>query len=120
MRKRTCLHAWDRTDSTAYEDTTETVFQVSMTELSYGNNDGVAECSPKTDGTINKSGAYALYVGATNADRIKRQNGTARYYFHRSPNPSSAFSVRVSNTGGSLSYVYAYDSNGVVAGLCFT
>ncbi len=120
VRKRTYLHAWDRTDSTAYEDTVETVFQVSMTELGYGNNDGVAECSPKTDGTINKSGAYALYVGATNTDRIKRQNGTARYYFHRSPYPSSAVHVRGSLTDGSLSYFNASNTYGVVAGLCFT
>jgi hypothetical protein len=120
VRKRTCLHAWDRTDSTAYEDTVETVFQVSMTELGYGNNDGVAECSPKTDGTINKSGAYALYVGATNADRIKRQNGTAKYYFHRSPLPSRADRVRDSGTDGSLHNDYASYTNGVVAGLCFT
>ncbi len=120
VRKRTYLHAWDRTDSTAYEDTVETVFQVSMTELGYGNNDGVAECSPKNDGTINKTGAYALYVGATNADRIKRQGGTARYYFHRSPYPSSASIVRDSRTDGSLYNRSADNTDGVVAGLCFT
>ena len=120
VRKRTYLHAWDRTNSTAYEDTVETVFQVSMTELGYGNNDGVAECSPKTDGTINKTGAYALYVGATNADRIKRQGGTARYYFHRSPDPSVADCVRSSVSDGSLRDLHAYFTYGVVAGLCFT
>ena len=85
-----------------------------------GNNDGVAECSPKTDGTIHKSGPYALYVGATNADRIKRQSGTARAWFLRSPDPSSANGVRSVNSGGSLNYSIAYYPNGVVAGLCFT
>lgn len=118
VRKRTLLHSWDITEGgEKYEDSEESIFQLSMTELGYGNNDGVAECSPKADGTINKTGAYALYVGATNADRIKRQNGTARYYFHRSPYPSYASHVRSSNSDGALYDYGAYYTCGVVAGL---
>lgn len=120
VRKRTLLHSWDRTEGgEKYEDTVEDIFQLSMTELGYGNNDGVAECSPKADGTINRTGAYALYAGATNADRIKRQNGVARYWFHRSPSPSSASYVRFSHTDGALYYNFASSTYGVVAGLNF-
>lgn len=120
VRKRTLLHSWDRTEGgEKYEDSEESIFQLSMTELGYGNNDGVAECSPKADGTINKTGAYALYVGATNTDRIKRQNGVARYWFHRSPSPSNASNVRNSYTDGALNYNNASSTGGVVAGLNF-
>lgn len=120
VRKRTTLHAWDRTGATAYVDTEEAIFQLSMAEVGLGNNDGVAECSPKTDGTIHKSGPYALYVGATNADRIKRQSGTARAWFLRSPHLSNANYVRYVGTDGTLSSSYASLTIGVVAGLCFT
>lgn len=121
VRKRTTLHAWDRTGDTAYEDTEEAVFQLSRTEVGFGNNDGVAECSPETDGTIHRSGPYALYVGATNADRIKRQSGTARAWFLRSPYPSSANIVRYVNTDGTFGNGdLVSNTSGVVAGLCFT
>lgn len=117
VRKRTYLHVWDQNGET-YEDTDEEIFQLSMTELGYGNNNSVDEGSPKGDGNINKAGAYPLYDGATNADRIKRQNGTARYWFHRSPNPSYASIVRSSSTDGSLNSGGANYTNGAVLGLC--
>ncbi len=117
--KRTALHKWDTETGTAtgYEDTEEEIFQLSMTELGYGNNDGVHECGVYSDGTIRKDGAYALYDGAGNADKIKYQNGTARYYFHRSPSPWYAGNVRNSTPEGALVNYSAYNAYGVVAGL---
>ena len=120
-RKRTLLHPWDRTDGgVAYEDTEDLVWQPSMTELDYGNNNGVAECSPEADGTLRSSAAFALYQGASSADRIKRQNGTARYYFHRSPHPSSALNVRLTTPDGALDNSGANGASGGVAGLQIT
>lgn len=117
VRKRTYLHAWDQGDKT-YEDTEEEIFQLSMTEMGYGANSSVYECGVKADGTVNKEEAYPLYKGASNADRIKYQGTTARYWFLRSPHPSYASSVRLVDPSGALLYYFADNTNGVVAGLC--
>lgn len=116
--KRTLLHAWDHTGTETYIDAVMTLWQPSMTELGYGANSGVYETSPKADGTGAAETAYPLYVGATNADRIKYQGTTARYYFHRSPVPSVATDVRSSAPSGALrSNSGARNTNGAVSGL---
>lgn len=118
VRKRTLLHAWDRPDaSTTYEDTVERVFQLSMTEVGLGQNSSISECSAKADGTMHKTGPYAMYTDATKDDRIKRQGTTARYWFLRSPHPSGASDVRYCGPAGSLNRSNASSTNGVVAGL---
>ena len=89
-----------------------------MTEMGFGANTDVQEVGVKADGTIKRSGAYALYNGASNADRIKYQGTTARYYFLRSPAPSLASHVRCVIPSGTLSDYNAYGAYGVVAGLC--
>ena len=65
-------------DGYSYEDVIEKVFLPSMTELGYGENNSIKETAPKADGTLNKTGAWDAYVGASNADRIKTHSGTAR------------------------------------------
>ena len=117
VRKRTYLHAWDQ-DGLAYEDTEETIFQLSMTEVGFGANSNVYECGVKADGTVNKAEAYPLFKDASNADRIKYEGSTARYWFLRSPHPSGADYVRRVNTTGAWNDHYANRTNGVVAGLC--
>ncbi len=76
-------------DGSGYEDTEELIFEPSMTEL-----------------------------GASNDDRIRYHNGTARYYWLRSPNPSYANIERYVSPSGALNYNYAYYAFGVSAGLC--
>ena len=122
---RSCLaKVWKRTaksiaDGYSYEDTQELVWVPSMTEIFGSNNNSIVETSPKgIGGDPNWTGAYPLYDGATNADRIKYHSSTARYWFLRSPNPSNAFSVRHVNSGGSLSHSDANGACGAVAGLC--
>ena len=116
---------WKRTaksiaDGYGYDDTQELVWVPSMTEIFGSNNNSIVETSPKgSAGDPNWTGAYPLYVGATNADRIKYQSATARYWFLRSPHPSFASLVRYVNTDGSLysgSGGAAY-AGGAVAGL---
>lgn len=120
VRKRTLLHAWDRADGgETFEDTAEEIFQLSMTELGFGNNDGVAECSPDASGVIAKPGPYALFDGVTAEDRIKRQNGVAQYWFFRSPYPSVCNVVRSVTPTGALSDGRANYAFGVVGGLNF-
>lgn len=115
VRKRTikCI-----ADGYGYEDTIETVFEPSMTELGYGKNNSISETAANADGTLKTEAAWDLYVGASNADRIMLHNGTARYYWHRSPYPSLAFDVRHSNPDGSLVSSGASNTVGVSGGLC--
>ncbi len=112
--KRTALGMFE---GNGYEDTEEYVWQPSMTEVGFGNNNNVVETSPLADGTTGKITPYAFYVGATNKDRIKFHNGTARYWWLRSPYPSY-YAERGVAPGGALNYNGPHYSNGVVAGLC--
>lgn len=121
---RACLaKVWKRTaksiaDGYGYEDTQELVWSPSMTEMGFGNNNSVVETSPKGNGgDPNYTGAYPLYDGATNADRIKYQGSTVRYYFMRSPIPSSAGCVRSVGADGSLNNHVASNTGGAVAGV---
>jgi len=106
-------------DGYGYEDTQELIWVPSMTEIFGSNNNSVVETSPKSiGGDPNYTGAYPLYVGAENADRIKYLGTTARYWFLRSPSPSYAVYVRGVRPDGSLGSIGgAYDSYGAVAGL---
>ena len=62
-----------------------------------------------------KTVPLAFYDGATNADRIKTLNSTARAWFLRGALPSYASVVRLVRTGGSLNYYDAYNAVGLVA-----
>lgn len=105
-------------DGYGYEDTQELIWVPSVTEIFGSNNNSVVETSPKgVGGDPNWTGAYPLYDGAANADRIKYQGTTARYWFLRSPHPSSASNVRSVYTDGSLGGNLAYGTHGAVAGL---
>lgn len=80
-------------------------FLASRDELGFGT-EGVAEGS-----------VWALYDGATNADRIKYDisaASTARYWWMRSPDPGSAIDVRRVYTVGSLNYLHANNGIGAV------
>ena len=114
VRKRTALCI---ADGYGYEDTVETIWQPSMAEMNFGQNNGVTETSPKADGTLNKTTPLDFYVGAGNTDRIKVHNGTARYWWLRSPHPSFASSERYVYPDGALNDHNAYYAHGVVAGL---
>ena len=61
---------------------------------------------------------YPLYVGTGNADRIKYQGSTAKYWGLRGPFPFSPYLVRRVGTDGGLNYDYAHLSNDIVPALC--
>lgn len=86
--------------------TRDTFFNLSMAEVGLGaTNNGVA------DGTV-----LPFYTGATNDDRIKYDitaATTARYWFLRSPFPSSAYNVRFVLASGALNGSYAYSGLGL-------
>ena len=115
VRKRTakCI-----ADGSGYEDTEELIFEPSMTELGYGKNNNISETAAKADGTLKTELAWDMFIGASNDDRIRYHNGTARYYWLRSPHPSYAYYERLVNPSGALSHYYASHTYGVSAGLC--
>ena len=89
-----------------------------MTELGYGKNNNTSETAAKADGTLKTELAWDMFIGASNDDRIRYQNGTARYYWLRSPYPSSASLERLVYPSGALISHLAFNSSGVSAGLC--
>ena len=89
-----------------------------MTELGYGKNNNISETAAKADGTLKTELAWDMFIGASNNDRIRYHNGTARYYWLRSPNPSRAGNVRFVGPSGALNHNDANGTIGVSAGLC--
>lgn len=112
VTKRTALCI---ADGYGYEDTQELVWLPSMTEMGYGKNNNVQE-TMVIDGTP-EDAPFALFDGASNADRIKMYSDVARYWWLRSPLPSYAFYPRSVTTAGALGHSIASNSNGVPAGL---
>ena len=114
--KRTALST---ADGGGYEDTEETVFLPSMTEMGYGANGNVVETTTDGAGNVLQSGAYPFYVGTSNEDRIKVEKGTATplYWWLRSPYPSVASNERYVFPSGALYVNDAYNVYGAVAGL---
>ena len=115
VRKRTakCI-----ADGFGYEDTEELIFEPSMTELGYGKNNNISETAAKADGTLKTELAWDMFIGASNNDRIRYHNGTARYYWLRSPGPSNASNERFVVPSGALGSNDAYNTLGFSAGLC--
>ena len=98
------LPGW--TKNTAYT-VRDKFFLASRNEVGFGT-ENVAE------GTV-----FSYYNGATNADRIKRStDGTARYWWLRSPHPSNAGYVRYVLTDGSLDGYHASITGYAVAPAC--
>ena len=97
---KTALCDCDKVGGATYDITYDKVWLQSMTEIFGSNNNGIAEGSQ-----------LAYWIGATDADRIKYENTTARYWWLRSPNPTNAHVVRCVGTSGVLN---SYDADGAV------
>ena len=106
------------TDGGGSDTTTEKFFLLSLTEIYGGLNNSISE------GVVYPyySDNSALTAAGTGADanRIKYRNGTAQYWWLRSPYPSNSYSVRyVITTGGvSTDYSRAHGSHGVAPACC--
>jgi hypothetical protein len=90
--------------NTEYTINTDKLFLLSHSEVNLS-------ASP-TLGTV-----LDYYVEADNTKRIKydrTNNSTARYWWFRTPSPTSANSVRRCLTSGALDYNYAYSGIGCV------
>lgn len=103
-------------DGGGYIDTEEKVFLLSRTEVYAGANNSISE------GTAYKyySEFSNLSSAGTGADsnRIKYRNGTAKYWWLRSPSPGSANIVRNVLPSGALYENRATNSFGVAPACC--
>lgn len=104
---KTALCDCDKVDGATYDITHDKVWLQSMTEIFGSNNNGIAE-----------GNQLAYWVGASDADRIKYEGSTARYWWLRSPNPVSTLNVRSVNTSGVLGGGDASNAYGVVPTFC--
>lgn len=105
---KTALHVCDRVGDATYDITYDKVFLLSRKNVF-----GSDEYSGISEGEL-----LEYFNGATNADRIKYQNGTARYWWLRTPYSGYASGVRNVNTSGALSNGGADGANGVVPACC--
>lgn len=104
---KTALCDCDKVDGATYDITHDKVWLQSMTEIFGSNNNGIAEGSQ-----------LAYWVGASDADRIKYEGSTARYWWLRSPSPTNAVYVRSVYTSGVLDSGNASGAYGVVPACC--
>ena len=105
-----CKSLAGESNTATYYDGEHLGWLPSMTELGWGANNSVYETSPDGEGNV-KNEPLQMFQDATNADRIRRNGGTARLWWLRSPNPSVAHRERSVYTDGSL-YDYGYASSG--------
>lgn len=103
----TALCDCDKVDGATQDITYDKVWLQSMTEV-FGN----------ANNNISEGVRLAYWNGSTDADRIKYHNGTARYWWLRSPLPIVASGVRYVISSGELSYDEANYARGVVPACC--
>lgn len=105
---KTALHACDRTGSATYDITYDKVFLLSRKNVF-----GSDEYSNVPEGEL-----LEYFNGATNADRIKYQSGTARWWWLRTPISGGANHVRLVNTDGTVNDHGASSAGAVVPACC--
>lgn len=87
------------TDGGGTETTSEKVFLLSHTEAYCGGSEGTAYDYYKNYSDLSAAGSGA------DTNRIKYRNGTAKYWWLRSPSPSYAYVVRYIHPSGTLNYI---------------
>ena len=107
VKVKTALPDQERIEGATYEETEDTVWLPSMTEVYGSANSDVAEGSQ-----------FEYWKDTTNAAKIKYQGSTARYWWLRGPHPGYANSVRYVYTSGVLGDRHADHAHGLVPGLC--
>ncbi len=106
------------TDNTvaSFVETDEAFFLFSNDELYFPTENGVDQGEPY-DYYKNYSTNASASSGA-DANRTKYRNGSATYYWMRSPHPWTAYYVRIVTPDGSLNTYYAITSYGAAPACC--
>ena len=102
---------------------TNQVFDLLGTKVAYSTEERFFLLSNEEIGFSSESGIvcgslFSFYDGANNDDRIKydiANEDTARYWWLRTPYPSSAHNERLVNSSGALSFINAYHGIGAAA-----
>lgn len=104
------------TDGGGYDETTEKIFLLSRTEVYGGQENAIDEGTVYPYYSQNSS----LTAAGTGADtnRIKYRNGTAQYWWLRSPYSGSSYVVRDVNPDGNIYSHSAINSYGVAPACC--
>lgn len=116
VKKLTALNTLTDNTDASFVETDEKFFLFSNDELYFATENGVDQGEPYAY-YENYSTLAAAGSGA-DSNRTKYLNGTARYYWMRSPNPWHASSVRFVNPDGSLNTTTAFSSYGAALACC--
>lgn len=116
VKKLTALNTLTDNTDASFVETDEKFFLFSNDELYFATENGVDQGEPYAY-YENYSTLAAAGSGA-DSNRTKYLNGTARYYWMRSPYPWNAGNVRLVNPDGSLGSYYAYGSYGAAPACC--
>ena len=111
IRKR---YALDIADGYGYEDIEDYVTLDTMLDVYGSQNNSISEGPVDGTGTVKRTTAMALWAGSSQADKIKYQGATARYWWLGSSHPSLAYVERLVYTSGALYSHGANCSYGVV------
>lgn len=114
VKKRTARNTV--ADGGGYEDTEELIFLPSRSEMYGGLENSVNEGEPYPY-YANNSDLSAAGVGA-DTNRIKYQNGTAKYWWLRSPYSGYGNYVRFVSPAGDINHYGAYSGSGVAPACC--
>lgn len=101
---KTKLHGADKINDVDHDITIDRVFLQSQTDV-FG-------------GESSEGSQLEYWKGATNEDRIKYHNDTARYWWLRTPTSTFAGGVYIVCPSGELGYNIAFNSSGVVPACC--
>lgn len=116
VKKLTALNTLTDNTDASFVETDEKFFLFSNDELYFATENGVDQGEPYAY-YENYSTLAAAGSGA-DSNRTKYLNGTARYYWMRSPSPWNAINVRLVSPDGSLYANYAGSGGGAALACC--
>lgn len=114
VKKRTALNTVS--DGGGYEDSVEKVFLLSKSEVYAGKENNIDEGGPYD--YFKDFSDFSEPSTGTDTNRIKYRNGTAKYWWLRSPSSGSATRVRSINPSGGVDGINAAGSFGVAPACC--
>ena len=101
-------------DGYGYEDIEDTVTLATMLDIYGSMNNSIAEGPVDAAGNVQRTTPTSLWEGTTDAEKIKKNNGSAARWWLSSVNPSHASVARIVSASGALSNNNAYDAYGAV------
>lgn len=101
VRKR---YALGIADGYGYEDIEDTVTLATMLDIFGDKNNNISEGPVDASGTVKRTTQTSLWKGTTNAQKIKKNNGSAASWWLSSVYPTGANYARLVNSSGALDH----------------